>query len=145
MDSAGTWSDGADRCGYRMSTCRLTSPLRGSCPEGWHLPTAIEFDTLFAAVGGIEKAGRVLKATEGWDDDGNGTDAFGFGALPAGYYKEDIGTAIGNLGYGAGFWTASMHDESYYAFRMYLVHGADDAGLNFYHRDWPLSVRCVKD
>ncbi len=145
LDSAGTWSDGADGCGYRMSTCRLTSPLRGSCPEGWHLPTAIEFDTLFAAVGGIEKAGRVLKATEGWDDDGNGTDAFGFGALPAGYYDEDIGTAIGNLGFGTGFWTASMHDDYSYAFRMYLVHGADDAGLNFYRRYNWLSVRCVKD
>ena len=145
LDSAGTWSDGADGCGYRMSTCRLTSPLRGSCPEGWHLPTAFEFDTLFAAVGGIEKAGRVLKATEGWADDGNGTDAFGFGALPAGYYDEDIGTAIGNLGFGTGFWTASMHDDYSYAFRMYLVHGADDAGLNFYRRYNWLSVRCVKD
>ena len=56
-----------------------------ACPEGWHLPDSTEWNALFAAVGGIESAGKSLKFTEGWRNGGNGTDEFGFSALPVGF------------------------------------------------------------
>lgn len=33
------------------------------CPEGWHLPDSLEWQTLFDAVGGIEVAGKVLQSS----------------------------------------------------------------------------------
>jgi len=59
-----------------------------ACPKGWHLPTRTEWDILTESVGGIEIEGEHLKAKSGWDDyegkSGNGTDKYGFAALPGG-------------------------------------------------------------
>ena len=43
MDSAGTWSASGKGCGYGK-TCSPTYPVRGVCPEGWHLPTRMEWN-----------------------------------------------------------------------------------------------------
>lgn len=57
-----------------------------ACPNGWHLPSLDEWKILFEAVGGTDVAGKMLKASSGFcGDDGrnsNGTDAYGFNALP---------------------------------------------------------------
>ena len=80
MDSVGTWSTNGKGCGYRM-TCSPTYPVRGVCPEGWHLPDTTEWNTLFTAVGGSSIAGTKLKFMSGWYNSGNGTDDFGFSSL----------------------------------------------------------------
>ena len=112
------------------------------CPSGWHLPSTTEWKTLFTAVGGSSTAGTVLKSTGGWFNDGNGTYAFGFSALPAGlrngtggYYYE------GDYAY---FWSSTEY-YSNYAYSMYLYYGYDFAGLDYYNKDFGRSVRCVKD
>ena len=60
------------------------------CPEGWHLPSETEWDKLITAIGGKNKAGKALKTRNGWRDykgiSSNGEDAYGFSALPGGYY-----------------------------------------------------------
>ena len=66
---------------------------QGICPSGWHLPNAKEWSTLSNFAGGqvVDAyifAGKKLKAKSGWNKDGNknsnGTDNYGFSALPAG-------------------------------------------------------------
>ena len=84
MDSAGTWSANGEGCGDGK-TCLERNPVRGVCPEGWHLPSKDEWETLFTAVDGKSTAGTKLKSTSGWNRNGNGTDDFSFSALPAGY------------------------------------------------------------
>jgi len=71
------------------------------CPSGWRLPDSADWARLFTAVGGEmfggatwQDAGTKLKAKSGWDDyfdwnsnsykSGNGTDDYGFSALPGG-------------------------------------------------------------
>jgi len=54
---------------------------KGVCPKGWHLPSDAEWKTL---VEGDKEVGNKLKATSGWDNNGNGTDNYGFSALPGG-------------------------------------------------------------
>ena len=39
------------------------STAREICPEGWHLPDSLEWQTLFNAVGGIKVAGGVLQSS----------------------------------------------------------------------------------
>ena len=125
------------------------------CPSGWHLPSYDEWNTLFTAVGGVQDedypyrwngAGTVLKSTGGWDEyegeSGNGTDAFGFSALPAGsrgYYG-----GYGYEGYFAFFWSSTEYD-SYDAYSMDLYYNYDHAGLLGNESAYGFSVRCLKD
>jgi uncharacterized protein (TIGR02145 family) len=142
MDSVGTFSTNGKGCGYGKITCSPTYPVRGICPEGWHLPTKAEFKTLFTNVGGESTAGKMLKATNGWNSNGNGTDASGFSALPAGN-RFSSGSFNGNGNY-ARFWSAiaSYADLAYYLGLSNLYENADLVDLN---KDDAYSVRCLKD
>ena len=146
MDSVGRWSTNGRGCGFGVA-CSPTYPVRGACPEGWHLPTKDEFEILFDAVGGDSIAGEMLKSTNGWvafdDYDYNyNTDAYSFSVLPAGfrnykgYYSDE--------GYDTAFWSSTEDDISY-AYDMYLSYDVDAANLNTCSKFFGLSVRCVKD
>jgi len=79
-----------------------------ACPAGWHLPTEDEWATLIAFVGGSEIAGKKLKANDDWRESGNGTDDFGFAALPSGLRHPEKGFV--NIG-ATGFWWSSTEDD----------------------------------
>ena len=141
MDSVGTWTTNGKGCGYNK-TCSPTYPVRGVCPEGWHLPTQTEWNTLFAAVGGQSTAGKMLKSTSGWNSSGNGTDAYSFSALPVGE-RNDVGDYY-NEGNYACFWSST--ESNYYdAYYMSLHYDYDDAYLSGNYKYNGFSVRCVKD
>ena len=143
MDSVGVWSTKGKGCGYDK-TCNVDSAgsVRGICPEGWHLPTQTEWGTLFAAVGGMSTAGKMLKSTSGWTSNGNGTDGYSFAALPA-----DSRTAGGdyrNKGYFTNFWSSSEKDSGT-VYTMSLTYYVENADLTYRYKPEGLSVRCVKD
>ncbi len=157
MDSAGTWSTNGKGCG-KGKFCLPTYPVRGVCPEGWHLPTVEDFRILSRGTGATwdERnfyyidAGKYLKSTSGWNDNGNGTDAYGFSALPAGIGLQ--GGPFQQLGYMANFWSATRVIESnvddFYsdaAFVMTLGQSSDHAFLPSQHMYFASSVRCLKD
>ena len=115
-----------------------------ACPLGWHLPTYIEFGTLFTAVGGYFSAGSKLKSTSGWSGNGNGLDDYAFSALPGGQRY------LSGFSYGgehAYFWssTEDNDEEGRNAFRMYLSNKRDDAVMGRDYKSYLFSVRCVKD
>jgi len=55
---------------------------KNACPAGWLLPTRQDWHNLIQAVGGEQIAGKNLKSGRGWRIGGNGTDQFGFSAIP---------------------------------------------------------------
>ena len=129
-------------CGYGY-TCTLPSGnIQGVCPSGWHLPSKTEWETLFDTVGGKSMVGKVLKSTSGWYDNGNGTDAFGFSALPAGYRENN--DDYYNEGVLALFWSSS-ENISFSAYYMGLDFNHDDAGLNYDSKNIAFPVRCLQD
>ncbi|WP_297698962.1 FISUMP domain-containing protein [uncultured Fibrobacter sp.] len=141
-----TDADNPQDCGYGK-TCDLASAssatlVQGICPAGWHLPSKSEWEALFTAVGGQSKAGKILKSQTGWIINGNGTDAFGFAALPAGGRNYN-----GNFfyeGYDAFFWS-SAEDGTSLAYVVYLYYNLENAPLNDHNKNNAFSVRCVKD
>ena len=141
MDSVGTLTTNGKGCGYKK-TCSPTYPVRGICPEGWHLPSKTEFETLFTAVGGQDSAGTALKSTGGWFNDGNGTDAFGFSALPAGDRGSNGGCNYEGLN--AYFWSSTEYDSNY-AYNVLLYVNFDYAYLDYGNKDYGFSVRCLTD
>ena len=56
-----------------------------ACPEGWHLAGVDEWSDLMDFAGGPAASASKLKSTTGWSN--NGTDEFGFSALPSGFYS----------------------------------------------------------
>ena len=84
---------------------------QGICPNGWHIPTLAEWNTLISNVGGEEVAGTKLKTTSGWyttssSFNSNGTDEFFFGILPSGSGSSG---KIKKIGEYAEFWTSSVN------------------------------------
>ena len=141
MDSAGTWSTNGKGCGYGKE-CSPTYPVRGVCPSGWHLPSQAEWDSLFTAVGGQSTAGQKLKSMSGWSSSGNGMDAFGFSALPAGHRNPEGN--FNNDGYFTTF-CSSTENDGYNAYFVDLTYSGDDAFLYSDYKYYGFSVRCLKN
>ena len=95
------------------------------CPEGWHLPSKAEFQTLFSAVQLVyDKYDKeqysladMFKATSGWKDDYSswtqGLDVVGFSAVPAGgkHIESYRASEYNHAGYAAYFLTSTDYDE----------------------------------
>ncbi|GBU21223.1 hypothetical protein R80B4_01112 [Fibrobacteres bacterium R8-0-B4] len=118
-----------------------------ACPTGWHLPSRAEWQTLVDSAGG-SLAGKKLKAASGWNNrsdgtTGNGTDDYGFSALPGGhrYYSGGSFSDAGNYG---GWWTATENGSDYAFYRNMYYH-LDNMYEISSSKDGTLSVRCVGD
>jgi len=113
--------------------------LKNVCPAGWHLPSSQEWKDLVLTAGGFDVAGKKLKSKSGWDGDGNGTDEFGFSAMPGGMNVEDF-MSVGTKG---SWWTASAGNVYWY------FSDGDEAHENYFEEDGGitsfLSVRCVQN
>ncbi len=114
-----------------------------ACPSGWHLPSKSEYEVLDNAVGGENVAGKKLKSKSGWNDNGNGTDEYGFSALPGGLgYSDDDFGSVGSYGY---WWSASEINNSFGVYSRYMDYDIEYADWYNYNKNHLLSVRCVKD
>ncbi len=121
IDSVGKYGENAKGCG-NGEHCTPIPPVRGICPEGWHLPDTTEWRVLIDVAGGEDDAGKALKSKSGWKNDGNGTDEFGFSALPVGgRFGGSFDGDYFDEGLRADFWTSS------YSYR--VLGGAIDMGL----------------
>ncbi|MBU0713264.1 hypothetical protein KJ762_01980 [bacterium] len=114
---------------------------RNIAPEGWHVPTDEEWTELADYLG--SNAGTKLKSTSSWHDNGNGTDEYGFTALPAGYRRGFDG-GFEKMLLNADLWSASK-DNSTNAWRHALYY--DSFGINRSNlgKTYGFSIRCVKD
>jgi uncharacterized protein (TIGR02145 family) len=122
---------------------RNDEKYKGICPEGWHLPSQAEWDTLVTYVGGSAVAGKKLKSTYGWVNGGDGTDNHGVSALPGGRYSNGNFYNAGNTGY---WWTATeIGSNSAYSRGMsYSNDYVNEYGYGN-GKSYGLSVRCVKE
>ncbi|GBU20245.1 hypothetical protein R80B4_00121 [Fibrobacteres bacterium R8-0-B4] len=124
------------------------SGVRGVCPVGWHLPSRVEWRALAIAAGGTGDygnggtAGKKLKSTTGWYSSGNGTDEYGFSALPGGYRYSD--GSFGNVGNYGFWWTATELDGSYADYR-YMYYDIVNVDEYYDGKSNAFSVRCLED
>lgn len=114
-----------------------------ACPAGWHLPSEKEFSDLINLTGGEKVAGKNLKSKNDWDDEGNGKDAFGFAALPAG--RRDDKDSSGYMSEAAVFWSSTKSDFFEVANMLKLSSERKIANLSLGSRTFGFSVRCLKN
>lgn len=113
---------------------------QNSCPIGWKLPSANDWDSLIAFVGGASIAGQKLKSTTDWDSSNPlykpGFDSYGFRALPAGINNLGSGGFLA-LGKSALWWTSSSATRS-------ISLTEDNVSLGGGGLKNGLSVRCLQ-
>ena len=131
-----------DECGYGKYCNLGNEKVRGICPEGWHLPDTTEWGELNKAVGGRETAGKKLKSTEGWNNGGNGTDDFGFSAVPISY-REANGD-YRPFGVNA-FFMSSEQDTVGNMYDFYMGHDYTKTDYGHCGKNLAFPIRCLKD
>jgi uncharacterized protein (TIGR02145 family) len=121
-----------------------------ACPKGWHLPRKAEAEKLLFLADSTYKtniynntAGKHLKAKSGWKnmpgEPANGTDSFGFSALPGGY-RERLFMYAGGKG---GWWVNNSLEPA--AIVIGGVNGGEEiAELRGYNELYSFSIRCIQ-
>lgn len=137
----------------------LQYPHRGICPEGYHVPDSLEWQTLIAFVdehNGAEGVGTSLKSPYLWktrDSVALGTDLFGFSVIPGDDYSSSQKSTIvpGRVGYDDGvgraalFWSATEVDANK-AVRLRLFFENDTFQSNgVVSKKDGKQLRCLKD
>lgn len=142
MENSYCYEDDVNNC-QKYGRLYTWSAATNACPEGWTLPSTIDWNTLMHGDGeGWSAAGWLLKSTEGWYNNGNGRDSYHFTALPAGFRTS--GGTFRNESNGAYFWS-SMDDGDNKADLVSLNYAGNAAGANEYDKEYGLSVRCIKN
>ena len=119
---------------------------KDACPSGWHLPTDeewTELENFIANDGHSETEGTALKSTTNWEENGNGTDNYGFTAFPVGNRYDGTGTFDG-VGYNGNWWSSTESSGSSAYFR--FIHYRYPYVYRFsFNKSNGFNVRCVRD
>jgi uncharacterized protein (TIGR02145 family) len=117
---------------------------KSACPAGWHLPSSAEWTELVGYAGASSIAGKKLKSTTGWYGEqgkGNGTDDYGFSALPGGYSYNDVFRNAGQYGY---WWCVTEYDAGNASSRS-MDHYNENVFKATRDKSYLFSVRCMQD
>lgn len=127
---------------------------RNLAPPGWHIPTDKEWKHLERYLGMAKSKadssgwrgtdeGSKLKATTGWSNNDNNTNAYGFTALPSGsrsYYGGSFSGLRQN-----GYWWSATESGWNWAWYRYLDNNSSGILRDYFYKQSGYSVRCVKD
>ncbi len=130
-----------------------TGNVQGICPHGWHLPTDEDWKTMEMVLGMSQSEadnngwrgtdeGEKMKSTNGWYNNGNGTNSSGFTALPGG--GRTIDGSFGYLGETGSWWSSSEISGTLAWFRL-LGYSYDRVYRYYNLKAYGFSVRCLKN
>jgi uncharacterized protein (TIGR02145 family) len=150
-DSSWCYNNADSNC-IKYGRLYVWNAAMNACPMGWNLPDTSKWRSLLDATGsgnctGNTCAGYKLKSNSGWSlGYDNGSDDFGFSALPGGYgYKNNSRYAFSASN--EGFWWTST--EATFSYAYYFSIGSSNA-VTFSQnasrsKDIANSIRCVQD
>lgn len=135
------------------------SGVQGVCPDGWHIPSKVEWEELVAFLGSNPEytcnntavnVAKAIASTEDWNtsttdcavgNDRSLNNASGFTGLPGG--QKNAGGFSGKLD-SADWWTATESGANS-AYREEITKDSKTLGNSGKAKGWAFSVRCVKD
>ena len=152
MDSMGLYSQNSAGCGNGV-ICNAQKPVRGICPEGWHIPSKDEFAVLRDFVGDMRGEDLVDSLIV------RGTNKYGLTlkGYPTEYLDVYVETYSGNEYFIPDFWTSDEIDydvkttrqRMVYVFTMYDYSGSFYGNLKnvvtAQKKEAYAVVRCLKD
>lgn len=144
------WSDTGYRCYYDNDSSGYSNlygalynnyaihDVRNICPEGWHIPSFEEWNSLLSVLG--DSAHQMIMLTEYWPKDANASNHSGFNALPSGArgFNGDF-VHFRDQEYSAGWWSSHQQGWPYLLTRSSISNlGVCDPRIGF-------AIRCIKD
>lgn len=118
----------------------------GFCPEGWHVPSEAEWQTLIDFAGGWETSGGILKqtGTDYWNSPNTGaSDDYGFKARGAGYINTlSVFAGLKEYGY---FWTKDEGVIDIYGKCAVMFHNSAEALFDNIPKTMFLPVRLLRN
>ncbi len=137
-------------CNERSCTDDIQPKHRGICPDGFHIPSDDDWNTLMKTTGDSLTAGKKLRTKSGWADSFNcnyGTDDYGFSALRSGYRVPDNSSIWGGPDYygSSGSWWWSSNSNFYNASCWSIFANYESVIRSGYDKYYGFSVRCVQD
>jgi uncharacterized protein (TIGR02145 family) len=115
---------------YKSEKKNDTLKLVASCPDGWHLPTLIEWNQLFTTLGRVNAANRLQEENS-------------FDCLLNGRYNADI-KSVENRGTHAYYWTSTVRDENT-MWTIFIFYGSGMTSKIDGDKRYGYSIRCIKD
>lgn len=120
------------------------SSVQGACPDGWHMPSKLDWSTLSDYIGSYNQGGKMKEAgTAHWKTPNTGANnSSGFTALPGGT-RVDGATDFWQLNE-RGYWWTTYSSSGDKAVSFYLRYDKD-SGIGGYNasKNRGFSVRCV--
>ena len=165
MDSAGVFSTSGKGCGINMD-CSPQYPVRGICPEGWHLPSENEWNELFKGLkdsywsdvyyGRIDSSDVPSMVTHalqapGYNEWPRATNTSALTAIPAGYCNATkcIDTDLYAIFWSSTWYPTKESSSLRPSAKGIYIHtdkvDIDDFNNSFYGLGSYFSVRCFKD
>jgi uncharacterized protein (TIGR02145 family) len=129
------------RFGHLYSTGISNNPIL--CPDGWHVPADTEWNRLIDFVDSATPSNE-LKSTSGWDSTGNGIDANGLRALPAGHHEDLAVSSSYGKGTDGLWWSASYDSGSGHEYFWDMSYQSGTISHNT-TRVYECSIRCVQN
>jgi uncharacterized protein (TIGR02145 family) len=130
----------------RLYNWLAVNDSRNIAPEGWHVPSDAEWQTLVNYLGGNTVAGGKMKetGTVHWNSPNTGaTNESGFTALPGGGRASGLfGSDFDGMGEIAAFWSSTSYSSNN-AWARFLEYEHAEVNRAFAVKRYGLSVRCV--
>lgn len=147
MDSVGVYSNDGKGCGY-SAECSPIYPVRGICPEGWHLPSKEEWEKIFDKLKEEREGDRAWLSTSELDCH-CGFDKYGLSVLGSAG-RDYAGNNFGGAARTAFFQTSTMTSNTgTHSYTLYINADILNPNVNASITDWSrlyaFSVRCLKN
>jgi len=130
-----------------MMQYTTTEGVQGICPDGWHLPSELEWVELTDYLGGTNIAGGKMKeaGTTHWASPNTGaTNESGFTAMPGGFLQSDTDNNFYQITKWGVFWSSGQISSTNVNAR-YLIYNEDNVAIYSVSKERSYSIRCLKD
>lgn len=124
------------------SGCALPERVQGICPEGWHLPSKEELETLLS--NDKTPSRSLIMAQVGWDENAYAvsSDSVGFSALPTGFYN---GAEVERANMSSVIWSSTEYALPDWAYAISIDCYSTGVVVTFPVKGVAGTVRCLKD
>lgn len=146
------WNTSTD-CNYVSCSGQITSPHRGICPAGWHIPTDVEFHTLETTLTDVSKPCDPARNSHALGQDScqsagtalasGGTS--GFNAILLGFRTAYNGTSFVGINQSVHFWTATVGTSPSQAISRSIDVGISGTYRESEAKENALAIRCIRD
>ena len=138
---------------HGAESSEVPGAVQGVCPDGWHLPSKVEYDTLIDyVIANYTSSQKALASTTGW---ASSYSAYSPGYQPStnnasGFCAYPTGTTLSNEGFGesTAFWTATLHHSNSYSTCSYTLvvrNNSMQPYNSWFSVNDKLPVRCIRN